>query len=73
VWGQRAGSEPAAVFFELVFFGGKAPGGVISARDGTALHARLGVFWPKKLVEIVVRSFERSSLFEAPMSTLFHG
>jgi len=72
--GVAGGSEPAtAVFFEAVFFGGEAPGGVVCTWDGTALHARLGVFGPEKSVEIVVRSFQRSSLFEAPMSTLFHG
>jgi hypothetical protein len=46
---------------------------VIGPGDRPTLHTGLSILWPEKSVEIVVRTFERPSLFEAPMSTLFHG
>jgi len=62
--------EAAAVFFEFFFLPGQAPGRVVSTRNRPTLDTGLGVLWPEESVEVVVRSFERSSLFEAPMSTL---
>jgi hypothetical protein len=53
-----------------VFLPGEAPAGMVGARNGTAFDAGLGVLRPEERVEIVIGSFERSGLFEAPMSTL---
>jgi hypothetical protein len=49
---------------------GEAPAGMVRARNGSALDAGLGVLRPEERVEVVIGSFERSGLFEAPMSTL---
>jgi hypothetical protein len=65
--------ETATFVVGILFLSGKAPPGVVGSGDGTALNARLGVLWPKERVEVVVGSFERSGLFEAPMTTLLHG
>ena len=64
--------EAAAVFFEFFFLAGETPGRVVSTGNRPTLDTGLGVLWPEESVEVVVRSFERSSLFEAPMSTFFH-
>jgi len=71
VW--RGVLETATVVVGILFLPGKAPPGVVCSGDGTALNARLGVLRPKERVEVVVGSFERSGLFEAPMTTLLHG
>jgi len=65
--------ETATFVVGILFLSGKAPPGVVGSGNGAALNARLGVLWPKERVEVVVGSFERSGLFEAPMTTLLHG
>jgi len=70
--GGLPASEAAAVAV-VVFLPGEAPTGVVGSRDRSTLHTGLGILRPEERVEVVVGSFERSGLFEAPMTTLLHG
>jgi hypothetical protein len=65
--------ETATFVVGVFFLAGEAPSGMVRPGDGTALNAGLGVLWPKERVEVIICSLERSGLFEAPMTTLFHG
>jgi hypothetical protein len=62
--------EAATVFFELFFLPRETPSSMVRTGDGPTFHTGLSVLRPEESVEVVVRSFARSSLFEAPMSTL---
>jgi len=70
---MRGVLETATFVVGILFLPGQTPPSVVRPRDGTALNARLGVLRPKERVEVIICSLERSGLFEAPMTTLFHG
>jgi hypothetical protein len=56
-----------------VFLASEAPARMVGPGDGPALHTGLGVLRPEERVEVIICSLERTGLFKAPMTTLFHG
>jgi hypothetical protein len=69
----KRGVLETATFVVGIFLASQAPPGVVRTGDGPALHTGLGVLRPEERVEVIICSLERSGLFEAPMTTLFHG
>ena len=70
---MRGELETATFVVGILFLASKAPPGVVRPGDGAALDTGLGVLRPEERVEVIICSLERSGLFEAPMTTLFHG